>query len=279
MEQPKLQDIEIEIPKKGNIVTGKFLRKDDEYIYINFGYKSEGRIDIKEFDKLPVNAKFYIKELENYFKKNKNNLSKESNEKIGKNTLRILDSNDPFDSEIIDLAPVIYQYLDEDTLDRYENLKQNLKNENIGYVENSKLVRGLDYYNDITFEFVYKATVLGGGGRYDKLAESLKLGNSAGVGVAFGVDRIINCINYVPSTKKIMLIGQNFDDIKSVSKKLDKSGIKYFLPIRKSKENTQYKEAIKNNVDYVINCTEKTIKNPKNSESFEFNIRNLKKLI
>ena len=223
--------------------------------------------------------KLYIKELESYFKKNKNNLSKESNEKIGKNTLRILDSNDPFDSEIIDLAPVIYQFLDEDTLNRYENLKHNLKNENIEYVENSKLVRGLDYYNDLTFEFVYKATVLGGGGRYDKLAESLKLGNSAGVGVAFGVDRIINCINYVPNTKKIMLIGQNFDDIKSVSKKLDKSGIKYFLPIRKSKENTQYKEAIKNNVDYVINCTEKTIKNPKNSESFEFNIRNLKKLI
>ena len=76
-----------------------------------------------------------------------------------------------------------------------------------------------------------------------------------------------------------MLIGQNFDDIKSISNKLDKSGIKYLLPIRKSKENTQYKEAIKNNVDYVINCTEKTIKNPKNSESFEFNIRNLKKLI
>ena len=190
-----------------------------------------------------------------------------------------MDSNDPFDSEIIDLAPVIYQYLDEDTLDRYENLKHNLNNENIDFVENSKLVRGLDYYNDLTFEFVYKATVLGGGGRYDKLAESLKLGNSAGVGVAFGVDRIINCINYVPSAKKIMLIGQNFDDIKSVSNKLDKSGIKYFLPIRKSKENTQYKEAIKNNVDYVINCTEKTIKNPKNSESFEFNIRNLKKLI
>ena len=54
-----------------------------------------------------------------------------------------MDSNDPFDSEIIDLAPVIYQYLDEDTLDRYENLKQNLKNENIGYVENSKQLEDL----------------------------------------------------------------------------------------------------------------------------------------
>ena len=54
MEQPKLQDIVIEIPKKGNIVTGKYLRKDDEFIYIDFGYKSEGRINIKEFDQLEL---------------------------------------------------------------------------------------------------------------------------------------------------------------------------------------------------------------------------------
>jgi len=84
--------------------------------------------------------KLYIIELESYFKKNKNNLSKESVEKIGKNTLRILDSNDPFDSEIIDLAPVIYQYLDEDTLDRYENLKQNLKNENYIFVGQNLII-------------------------------------------------------------------------------------------------------------------------------------------
>ena len=76
-----------------------------------------------------------------------------------------------------------------------------------------------------------------------------------------------------------MLIGQNFDDIKSVSNKLDKSGIKYFLPIRKSKENTQYKEAIKNNVDYVINCSENTSKNINNNESIKFNISNLRKLL
>ena len=111
-------------------------------------------------------------------------MSKESNDKIGKNTLRILDSNDPLDSDIIDLAPVIYQYLEDDTLKRYEYLKDSLNKENIDFVENSKLVRGLDYYNDLTFEFAYKATVLGGGGRYDKLAESLKLGNSAGVGLS-----------------------------------------------------------------------------------------------
>lgn len=60
MEQPKLQDIVIEIPKKGNIVTGKYLRKDDEFIYIDFGYKSEGRINIKEFD--PLELKQLVKD-------------------------------------------------------------------------------------------------------------------------------------------------------------------------------------------------------------------------
>ena len=52
----------------------------------------------------------------------------------------------------------------------------------------------------------------------------------------------------------------------------------YFFSKFSFQEVSSY-EFIKNNVDYVINCTEKTIKNPKNSESFEFNIRNLKKLI
>ena len=52
----------------------------------------------------------------------------------------------------------------------------------------------------------------------------------------------------------------------------------YFFSKFSLQEVSSY-EFIKNNVDYVINCTEKTIKNPKNNESFEFNIRNLKKLI
>jgi histidyl-tRNA synthetase len=221
----------------------------------------------------------YINELDRYFNKNKNELSKESANKIGKNTLRILDSNDPLDNQIIDLAPVIYDFLKDETLIDYENFKNELTNDGISFVENPKLVRGLDYYNDLTFEFISNGTVVGGGGRYDTLSETLGLGKISGVGVAFGVDRLINTIKGTPHKIKIMLIGQDLRDLNSVSSKLDKAGISYLLPVRYSKENTQYKEAIKNNVDYVLNCSENTIKNINNNETIKFNISNLRKLI
>ena len=221
----------------------------------------------------------YIRELDKYFSKNKRELSKESVDKIGKNTLRILDSNDPFDNQIIDLAPVIYDFLSNETLSLYETFKKQLKTNSIDFVENPKLVRGLDYYNDLTFEFVANGTVVGGGGRYDSLSEILGLGKLSGIGVAFGVDRLINTIRSIPSKTRIMLIAQNLSDLTLVSSRLDKAGINYLLPVRDSKENTQYKEAIKNNVDYVINCSENTIKNINNNESIKFNISNLRKLL
>ena len=221
----------------------------------------------------------YIRELDKYFSKNKTELSKESVDKIGKNTLRILDSNDPFDNQIIDLAPVIYDFLSNETLSLYETFKKELKTNGIDFVENPKLVRGLDYYNDLTFEFVANGTVVGGGGRYDSLSEILGLGKLSGIGVAFGVDRLINTIRSIPSKTKVMLIAQNLSDLTLVSSRLDKAGINYLLPVRDSKENTQYKEAIKNNVDYVINCSENTIKNINNNESIKFNISNLRKLL
>ena len=221
----------------------------------------------------------YISELDKYFNKNKKELSKESVDKIGKNTLRILDSNDPFDNQIIDLAPVIYDFLSDETLAQYETFKKELTKEGIDFVENPKLVRGLDYYNDLTFEFVANGTVVGGGGRYDSLSEILGLGKLSGVGVAFGVDRLINIVKSIPSKTRVMLIAQNLSDLNLVSSKLDKAGIGYLLPVRDSKENTQYKEAIKNNVDYVINCSENTIKNINNNESIKFNISNLRKLL
>ena len=221
----------------------------------------------------------YISELDKYFNKNKKELSKESVDKIGKNTLRILDSNDPFDKQIIDLSPLIYDFLSDETLAQYKIFKKELTKEGIDFVENPKLVRGLDYYNDLTFEFVANGTVVGGGGRYDSLSEILGLGKLSGVGVAFGVDRLINIVKSIPSKTRVMLIAQNLSDLNLVSSKLDKAGISYLLPVRNSKENTQYKEAIKNNVDYVINCSENTIKNINNNESIKFNISNLRKLL
>ena len=137
----------------------------------------------------------YTKELYKYFKSNENQLSVESKEKLEINTLRILDSNNQKDIPIIKNAPVITAYLNKESLNKYELLKTILLKNNISFKENTSLVRGLDYYNDLTFEFVGKdGLVLGGGGRYDRLAEILNIGTFNGVGVAFGIERIMNTI-------------------------------------------------------------------------------------
>ena len=78
----------------------------------------------------------------------------------------------------------------------YEELLNMLSETKISFKENENLVRGLDYYNDFTFEIVPNNSqgsqdALGGGGQYDKLSNLLGSKDIAGVGVAFGVDRIM----------------------------------------------------------------------------------------
>ena len=223
--------------------------------------------------------KEYVSVLKKYFDKNKKDLSKESAEKIELNTLRILDSNVQEDLQILDLAPLITNYLEDETIQKYEDTKNMLNNINIPYSEDHKLVRGLDYYNDLTFEFVADGVVIGGGGRYDKLSQILNIGQSQGVGVAFGVDRIINQLQLDNHKEKIFLISQDEEEMNDISDELDKNHIPYEVPIRFSKENTQYKEAIKNNATLVIYCSEKTIKIISSNKVIPFDINKLKDLI
>jgi len=221
----------------------------------------------------------YVKVLYEYFSKNKEKLSNESLEKIENNTLRILDSNNSEDREIISNAPTINEYINSDSKVNFESLLSLLDKSQINYEIDHSLVRGLDYYNDLTFEFVSDGVVIGGGGRYDKLSQILNIGQSQGVGVAFGVDRIINQLQLDTHKEKIFLISQYEEEMYDISDELDKNHIPYEVPIRFSKENTQYKEAIKNNATLVINCSEKTIKIISSNKVVPFDINKLKELI
>ena len=175
----------------------------------------------------------YTKELYKYFKSNENQLSVESREKLEINTLRILDSNNQKDIPIIKNAPVITAYLNKESLNKYELLKTILLKNNISFKENTSLVRGLDYYNDLTFEFVGKdGLVLGGGGRYDRLAEILNIGTFNGVGVAFGIERIMNTIIINNPNPRIYIIGIGLEKITSYCHLLDINGIDYYKPPR-----------------------------------------------
>ena len=215
----------------------------------------------------------YVKVLYEYFSKNKEKLSNESLEKIENNTLRILDSNNSEDREIISNAPTINEYINTHSKENFESLLRLLDNSQIIYEIDYSLVRGLDYYNDLTFEFhTEESVVVGGGGRYDNLAKILSIGDFNGVGVAFGVERIMNLLSEIKISSKYYLLGTNIDNLTKYSKILDENNINYNKPSRVSKENSQFKEAKKLNAEYLINADEDTIKNLITNETEAFDI-------
>ena len=136
----------------------------------------------------------YRKSLVDYFSKNLDKLSQLSQSRLSMNPLRILDSKEPQDQELIYKAPLLSSYLNNPSIDHFEKVKSFLSTSGIEYSHNQKLVRGLDYYSHTTFEFITtklgsQGTVLGGG-RYDGLSEMLGGPSIPAVGFAAGVDRL-----------------------------------------------------------------------------------------
>ena len=121
-------------------------------------------------------------------------LSVESRERIKVNPLRILDSKDANDKEILANAPRLFDSLDSESLEFFETVKEGLDHLGISYQLDSKLVRGLDYYCHTAFEFITphlgaQGAVLAGG-RYDGLVGQMGGTESAGIGWAGGIERM-----------------------------------------------------------------------------------------
>lgn len=133
--------------------------------------------------------------LKNYLQPHLNSLSPESQARLETNPLRILDSKDPRDREIIAGAPSILDFLNEDSTHHFEQLKELLTLLKIPYQVNPFLVRGLDYYNKTVFEIVAgelgAQNSVGGGGRYDGLLQSLGGPDLPSIGFGTGIERII----------------------------------------------------------------------------------------
>ena len=111
------------------------------------------------------------------------------------NPLRVFDCKVPEDQPIIATLPTINQFLDEACRAHYEEVKSILNAVQIPYVENPRLVRGLDYYTRTAFEFTHGAlgaqNAILGGGRYDGLSEALGGPAAPGIGFAIGEDRLV----------------------------------------------------------------------------------------
>ena len=137
-----------------------------------------------------------------YFSDHLSDLSEDSRERLAKNPLRILDSKDPRDRPIADLAPDIDAYITDEARDFFGGVTEGLQAAGVAWTRDSRLVRGMDYYRHTAFEFVTdrlgaQGTVLGGG-RYDGLIESLGGAATPAVGWAAGIERLAMLLDAAP---------------------------------------------------------------------------------
>ena len=159
-------------------------------------------LNIQKSSKLNINSlghiddrKKYIKDLTDYLKNYKNKLSKDSLIRLEKNPLRILDSKSEDDISIIKNAPKLNEYLNNSSRENFKLVLEGLDNLNIKYLINENLVRGLDYYNDTTFEFITdklgSQSAIIAGGRYDGLMKQMGGSDIPGIGWGGGIERLI----------------------------------------------------------------------------------------
>jgi histidyl-tRNA synthetase len=146
----------------------------------------------------------YQNALKEFFSSYQDDLSKESQSRLEKNPLRILDSKDINDQKIVALAPLITDFYTNETKEYFAEVLEYLDSFGILYKVNPKLVRGLDYYSHTAFEFT--TTLLGAqgtvlaGGRYDALSKMMGGPDVPSIGFAAGVERL--ALLSAPKTSK-----------------------------------------------------------------------------
>ena len=148
-----------------------------------------------------------------YFRAVKADLSEDSQDRLERNPLRILDSKDPRDAAFVEGAPKIDDFLSGEAQDFFGAVTSGLDAAGVAWTRAPALVRGLDYYRHTAFEFVTdrlgaQGTVLGGG-RYDGLMESLGGPHTPAVGWAAGIERLAMLVGEMQSSEPIVVLAEN----------------------------------------------------------------------
>ncbi len=176
------------------------------------------KLKINEVTKLHINSLGDIEErkkfknvLTEYLKKYKNKLSKDSINRLYKNPLRILDSKNEEDIQILTNAPKMQDFLKKESKENFKNVLDGIKSLGIKFEVDNNLVRGLDYYGHTTFEFI--TTELGSqgavlaGGRYNDLMKQMGGPDLSGIGWASGIERLMLLTNPpILKPKKVCVI-------------------------------------------------------------------------
>ena len=247
---------------------------------------------------VPESRENYKKVLRQYVEPHLNKLSSESRKRFDTNILRIFDSKEENDRKIMENAPLLIEYLDEESLQHFEKVKQTLLTAQIPFEIDTKLVRGLDYYTHTTFEVVSGSvgsqSALCGGGRYNLLVKELGGGETPGVGFAAGIERILlACEN----EKSFLLDDEKIDlFIVTIEKGLEKFAYQTAVDFRRKglivdldylsrSVKAQMREANRLNAKYVLfigggefSKDEVVLKNMSSSEQKNFSKNDLDKI-
>jgi histidyl-tRNA synthetase len=228
------------------------------------------KLDVLKSTSLELNSlgcvetrKKYQTTLVEYLKDYESNLSEDSKTRLYTNPLRILDSKDEDDKNIVVNAPKINDHFTAEAEDFFLKLQEYLTLLGIKFNLNPNLVRGLDYYNHTSFEFITKelgaqGTVLGGG-RYNGLIKLLGGDNTEGIGFAAGIERL-SLLTLLPDkvNRYCTLISDQEISIK-IANDLRKQGIllqfEYGVKFDKA-----LKHAVKNNCKFAIFIGEDEVK-------------------
>ncbi len=214
----------------------------------------------------PESRSGYREKLVEYFSGVKNQLDQDSIRRLEQNPLRILDSKNPEMASIIEAAPVMLDFLDSESAEHFEALKDLLNVAGVGYSVNPRLVRGLDYYNRTVFEWVTDALGSQGavcsGGRYDGLVEKLGGRATPAVGWAMGMERLVDlfeaCGGQAPSQNAdiyVVAVGDGaIEQAFAVAEELrDRiAGVHIDVNLGGGSFKTQMKRADKSNADYAL---------------------------
>jgi histidyl-tRNA synthetase len=151
----------------------------------------------------------YRNQLVDYFKQHKAMLDEDSLRRLDTNPLRILDSKNPQMAGLIAEAPTLMDHLGETSRAHYQTICQGLDAAGVAYVQNPQLVRGIDYYSRTVFEWVTdrlgaQGTVCAGG-RYDGLVKQLGGRETAAVGFAMGLERLITLLEETDMKERLPL--------------------------------------------------------------------------
>lgn len=223
----------------------------------------------------------YKNALKNFLENHLDEICDDCKRRYLQNPLRVLDCKVPEDQNLYKEAPCIYDSFDDESHEIWELAKKQLKNLGVNFIEDPKLVRGLDYYSHLVFEIKTKSPSLGqqstvlGGGRYDSLVLQLGGHEVPAVGWALGEERLVHLLKeekiFKPKiSKKIFIVS---DEIAEAQKLCFTLRNELNLIIDYDSESTKFKKlldkAIKQNFNFIIFYLEEERK------SGNFKIKNL----